>query len=218
MAKPSETTKPPTAPPSSFVTVKPSSSSWTRSIPHLFKSSNIWMYGSLAIILFVGSILGKSILTRQSLETKATVGQAKIQLLPAKQTMPPDSLFQLWLTADMPVASVDVAIHFNPEHIRLAQNPNFTNAAITSTIHSTTIEEANNTGIITLSLTTNQPKTGTFLLSTLTFTPITTIPNTDTVISIDSQTLHLTQTTNAQFSVTSQDATVTLNPSGEYNR
>lgn len=202
-----------------FVTVKPASSPWIRNIAHLFKSNNMWMYGSLAIILVLGVIVGNAITTPKSLETKATIGKAKISILPSHQTLPPDSLFQVWITADYPVAEANVEINFNPNLLKLTAEPDFKNTALANFVHVTLLSEANQTGkmVLTLELDpqNNTSPTGTFLLSTLKFGANTTAPNTPSAISINTSTVKIVQPDKNLFAISVADTLIVVNPTSQ---
>lgn len=88
----------------------------------------------------------------RSLFTKAANGSANISVLPSSVTMPPERVFQVWITpqlnvGDSGVAFVRVSLTFDPSKINLIQDPVLATPGFNK-IQSTSLTQANSTGIL----------------------------------------------------------------------
>lgn len=182
------------------------------------KLKNYLFLGFLVLMVGVTTYFANFLIQRaQVFEVGAATGKANLFFEPTNLTLPPDGLVNLWATTDKQLGFVSAQISFDPTLIKLAQNPSLPNAALAEIIQLTDLAEANTTGKINIALAIKPTAvaiapTGSFPLAGLKFSSKTTLANKTTTLSLSTTNLQLVDLGATPFTVTTQTATLTLNP------
>lgn len=171
----------------------------------------------LVILFIIILVIMREIRKPKSLTTKATVGSAKVFIVPESTTMPPAGVFQVWATTDRPTVFAHVVLRFDPQIIHLSQEISFENTPLSRIVQVTPMVEANNNGTIVMAMALDPahrdtPPNNTYRLGSLHF-----ISNTDTVnapvnIAPVDTLIKIVQPDSSVFAITTQAASLIVNP------
>jgi len=183
----------------------------------IFKNSKVTPYLGIGLFLVIGIVITVATLHPQQVTTRAVVHQAKVSVLPATLSLPPNGTLQVWATTDSPLAFINVEVTFDPAVIKLTAEVDLSTAAWGRVIRQTTMATANTTGKMTLVIGLDPthvqtPPTGTFQLATLSFGANTTASNATTTVAITSASSQLVAVDTTVFAVTVLGSAVTVNP------
>ena len=183
----------------------------------LFKNPKVTPYLGIGLFLVIGIVVTVATLHPQQVTTRAVVHQAKVSVLPATLSLPPNGALQIWATTDSPLAFVNVEVTFNPAVVKLTQEVALTTSAWGRVIQQTTMATANTTGKLTLVVGLDPthvqtPPTGTFQLATLSFGANTTASNATTTVTITSASSQLVAVDTTVFAVTTAGSSIIVNP------
>lgn len=147
----------------------------------------------------------------------AAAGNAKLYFEPSSLTLPPNSLVNVWITTDKPMAFARTEFTFDPTLLRLTQEISLTTPTLSRVITLSTMAEANASGkvVIVVGLdpaTLSAAPTDNFKLATLSFAPKVTTSNLATTLSMINGNLQLVDNTATPFIIQTTPATLTLNP------
>jgi hypothetical protein len=191
---------------------------WYQKIVHALQlKKDVWTYVGIVVFLVIGFAITRATLHPQGLPTRAGTDTVKISIKPASTVMPPNTTFQLWETADNPVAFTTVKIVFDPKLVKMIGEISTSPSPLTRVVKQTAMSEANTTGIINLSLAldpTNRatPPTGTFKLATIPMAVNTTTQNLSATLHLDAAAMQVVNPDLNIFTITTVDSTLTLNP------
>lgn len=182
---------------------------------HLTKEEGI--YAAIILFLVIGSLLTQASRQKQGVPARAGTNTARISLQPQTGVMPPDTIVQIWETAQNPVAFTSIKIIFDPAHVKLTGEILTGTSPLTQILKQTPMSEANTTGIINLSLGLDPakratPATGTFQLATIALTTNTATKNLSTLLHLDPDGMQVINPDLSLFTVTTVDSTLILNP------
>ncbi len=190
---------------------------WYRRILNKFRTNkNIGIYLGGLILLITGYIISQATLHQQGLPIRAGTNTVRISIQPATNSMPPKTIFQIWATANNPVAFVTIKIVFDPTVVNLTGEVSTGPSPLTRVIKKTSMNEANTTGIINLTLALDpakrsSPPRGTFEVATLPMAPNTN-QNVITTLHMDASVMQVVNPDSTIFTITTIDSTLTLNP------
>ncbi len=171
----------------------------------------------LTVLIAVGIIIAREIRKPLEIRTRAGSNTARISVQPKTATVPPASAFQIWVTADNPVASLSVRVLFDPDALELTRDASVETAPLTKSVAVTPVSEANRTGSIGITMEhdpagTSSPPSGTFRLAVLTFAPKQAGSDGASAIRIDPSTVRILSPDRSVFTVSTVDSSVTVNP------
>jgi len=181
------------------------------------KNPKVAPYLGIGLFLFIGIVITVATLHPPQVTTRAVVHQAKVSVLPATLSLPPNGTLQVWATTDSPLAFLNVELTFDPAVIKLTAEVALSTAAWGRVIRQTTMATANTTGKMTLvigmdpALRQASPS-GTFPIATLQFGANTTASNATTTVTITSASSQLVAVDTTVFAVTVLGSAVTVNP------
>lgn len=180
-------------------------------------TKDVGIYIAIFVFLVSGFFISQATLKQKSLRVKAGTNTVKISIQPATSTMPPNTTYQLWATADNPVAFATVKIVFDPAKVKMIGEISTSPSPLTRVVKQTAMSEANTTGIINLSLALDPtkkstPPTGTFELATIPMGVNTTTQNISTTLHLDSSVMQVVNPDATLFTITAVDSVIALNP------
>jgi hypothetical protein len=181
--------------------------------PHLKR--NVALSVGIVVLAITGYIIIRAVRERQGVPTRAGTNTVAISIQPGSVVMPPDTTFQVWETADNPVAFTTVKIVFDPTLVHLIGEISTSLSPLTRVVKRTAASEANTTGIINLSLALDpskraSPPTGTFQLATIPLSPNTTAQNISATLHLDTPAMQVVNPNTTLFTITTADSTITL--------
>lgn len=169
------------------------------------------------VFVLINLLIASAVQKRQSFQSKAAVGQATISIKPAQSSLPPDGLFQIWISSDKPVVLAHIEFSFDPTLLSLqSEMVNNPENHLTKIVKNTTREHANSEGkmIVAYGLDPahkSNPPSGTFLLGSFTASSKTTNSNISTPITLSESSIQIVDDTAMVFTVSVHNTTVTLN-------
>lgn len=110
----------------------------------------VWTFLLVGFFLLINILVAREIQNPQIFKLKANQNKITISVQPANTILDGDTPYQLWMTADQPVAFMNIALSFDPNIIRLTENIKLANASLLKLVKATTLDEANKTGKIIL--------------------------------------------------------------------
>lgn len=190
---------------------------WYKKAWRSVKNPKVAPYIGIGVFLVIGLVLRYATLRPQQVTTRAVVHQAKVSLLPATLSLPPNGTLQLWATTDSPLAFFSVQMTFDPAVVKLTAEPALTTSAWGRVIKQTTMAAANTTGKIDLVIgldpkPTGATPSGTFQLATLQFGANTTASNATATASFTSAVTQLVAVDTTVFTVTTVGSSMIVNP------
>jgi len=190
---------------------------WHRKVWNTVKHPKVAPYLGIGLFLMIGILVTVATLYPQQVTTRAVTHQAKVSVLPATLTLPPNGTLQVWTTTDSPLAFLNVEVTFDPAAVKLTAEVALSTSVWGRVIRQTTMATANTTGKIDLvigldpALKSATP-TGTFPIATLQFGANTTASDVTTTIGIASIPSQLVATDTTVFVVTTVGSSLLINP------
>lgn len=177
--------------------------------------------GFVLIFLFItGILLLRQVKQEQRIDTKAAAGLASVAVLPASSSVPPEQLYQVWVTADKGVAFAHIELTFDKTTLMLSSDPDYSMSplkTIMSGYATTTAVQANSTGIMDVVVALSptdaaSPPMGTFQVAAFKMTAANTTPNVIRQLSVSTTVSYIVAKDESVFTLSASGSTITVNP------
>ena len=190
---------------------------WYQKVVGFVKNSKVAPYLGVGLFLVIGIVVTVATLHPQQVITRAVVHQAKVSILPAQLSVPPNGTLQLWATTDSPLAFFAVQLTYDPAVVKLTAEVALTTSAWGRVVKQTPMATANTTGKIDVVIGLNPAPilatpSGTFQLATLQFGANATASNATTPVSFAVGSTQLVAVDTTVFNVTTVGSAIVANP------
>lgn len=177
---------------------------------------SLGVYAGIFLLLLLGGLIVYERTHQVPFVPKAAAGTATITLQPVTQSVPPVTQFQVWMTADQPVAFVQFELVFDPTLLKMTQEFSWVNTALTRVVKISSMTEANVSGKIDVTVALDpanraNPPTGTFELGTLSLTSNTTTANQTATVIFTNSFFQVVNPDTTLFTVTGTGSTIGVN-------
>lgn len=191
---------------------------WFSSTDFKFISKKIAKSLALMLPLVATLFLVREAQKRQSLDSMAGAGTAKIFFQTSQATLPPETSFKLLANTDGPVGFVRIELTFDKNLVKLTKEFDPSLSPFKRIVSISSMSEANVTGrmVIVMGLepsSLSNPPSGDISLGTLWFVPNTTIPNVNTDVSVDSAKTQFVNLNQNIFNIQPISLQFSINPS-----
>jgi len=173
-------------------------------------------YLLLIIPIAAAGFLAIEIQHRQSLESKASLYQAKVSIQPENFSLPPETTFGLWVEANTSVAFADIELNFDTKLVKLTSEITIL-GGLSRSVKVTSMEEANTTGKISIiaaldPTNLSTPPTEVFQIASLKFDTNTASQNEIASISFLDSAMQIVAIDQTILGLTTTPLSLTLNP------
>lgn len=177
---------------------------------------SLTVYAGIFLLLLLGGLIVYERTHKVPLAPKAAAGTATFTLQPVTQSVPPETQFQVWMTADQPVAFVQFELSFNPTLLKMTREFSWVNTALTRVVKITTMADANISGKVDVTVALDpanraNPPTGTFQVGTIALSSNTALANQTATVNFTNSFFQVVNPDSTLFTVTGTGATIGVN-------